>query len=96
MKSGGLHRNGILEFLDLVFLVQVNKGRFVSGHFIFINNTVATDDHPVTGRCLVCCSAIDGDDTRAIFCANGIGREPFTVGNVVDLYLLEFANTGFV
>ena len=76
--------------------VQVDESWFEGLHFLLIDRTVAADDDSIPGVCLVGGCAIHGNDPGSFLRPDGIGSETFTVGDVIDLYLLVLVYSGLI
>lgn len=90
-RSGNLNGNGIGCADDVIAFVEVNQLWLVVEQFNIAIAGISSDDDAITYCRLMGCGTIDGNDARTCLCAYGIGCEPFTIADVIDLYLLELA-----
>ena len=93
---GSLHGDGIGGADDVVAFVAVHELRLVVQQLRFAVAAIRADDHAVADGRLVRGGAVHGDDARAGFGADRVGRETFAVGQVVDLDLLVLADAGCI
>src|SRR5690606_29739329 len=94
--SGQLHRDGVAGVAQGAVGGVVQHARRVFVQLGLAVVGVGADDQPVADLGLVGGGAVDRDDARAGFAANGVGGEALAVVDVVDLDLLVFADAGHV
>ena len=92
----GLNRDRLARVDDAVVCVHIHQFRRVTRQFQFVVDRIGGDDDEIARVRLVRGGAVHRNDAGIARGTDGIRRETFAIGDVVDLDLLVFVDVGRV